>query len=297
MNNFLDLSNINIVSNSFLSEDIFPILRGLSPLSIRILNGSGRILNIDRGVEALHEGDNPRDLYFIRKGAVSISKDYGKKRQTIASLNVGDIFGEFAILRNKPRYASVFTTEACEIVCINATAVHQVIEADQAFKERLQSTLSQRMLNSFLFTHPIFQTLPDNLRFKFSKDLQTEHISIDRQLLIQGKITQNITLILSGSIEIYHMNHLGKEHLIEIRRDHDVIGELSSNQGKDSAYSAISASDLDTLPLNQQTMLYIKKNHSETFKRLEIYIHKRAQHTAKRLLEQGQYISQSPNTL
>lgn len=288
MSDFLDLSNINIVSNEVLSEEQFPLLRGLSPLSLRILNGSSRVINIDEGVEALHEGDNPRDLYFIRQGSVCITKEHDKKRQRIATLNAGNVFGEFSILRNKPRYASVFTTEACEIICIHAAAVQQVIEADQVFKKRLQRILSQRILNSFLFTHPIFHTLPEQLRLKFSQDLTTTHLSMDSQLLMQGKSIQNMALILSGNIEIYHMDHAKKEHLVEIRRNHDVIGELSSNQGKKSAYSAIAASDLDLLDLNQHCMLYIKKNHPETLRRLEIYIHKRAQHTAKRLQEQSQ---------
>ncbi|MBL1352872.1 MAG: cyclic nucleotide-binding domain-containing protein [Zetaproteobacteria bacterium] len=285
MSDFLDLSNINIVTNSLLSEEEFPILKGLSPLNIRILNGSSRLVTIDQGVETLHEGDNPRDLYFIRTGCVSIAKEGGQQRKVLASLKSGDIFGEFAILRNKPRYASVYTAKACEIIRVNGSAVHQVLEADYSFKERLQSILSQRMLNSFLFSHPIFQTLPENLRLTFSKDLQTKFTACDTQLLTQGEETQTITLILSGNVEVYHTDALGKECLLEIRRNHDVLGELASNQGKTSAYSAIAASDLDILPLNQNAMQYIKKHHSETFKRLELYIHKRAQHTAKRLTE------------
>ncbi|MDQ6990640.1 MAG: cyclic nucleotide-binding domain-containing protein [Mariprofundaceae bacterium] len=287
MSDFLELSNINIVTRSLLSEDEFPILKGLSPLNIRILNGSSRLLEVDQGVETLHKGDNPRDLYFIRKGCVSIINDHGQQRDIIAKLGARNVFGEFSILRKKPRYASVYTNEASEIICISAPAVHQVIEANQAFKNRLQSLLSQRMLNSFLFKHPIFQKLPKNLRLQFSKDLKTIFMPVDSQLITQHEENKGILLILSGSVDIYHSDHSGKEHLIEIRRDHDVIGELTLNQGKTSAYSAIASSDLDIFPLDHQTMLYIKNNHPETLKRLETYIHKRAQYTAKRLSDKS----------
>jgi len=283
MSDFLDLSNINIVTKGLLSEEEFPILNGLSPLNIRILNASSQLLAIDQGVEALHEGDNPRDLYFIRQGSVSIVKETGEKRKILAHLKAGDLFGEFAILRNKPRYASVYTSEACEIVRVKAAAVHQVLEADQKFKERLQCILSQRILNSFLFSQPIFQTLPDPLRLQFSQDLTTTFIPCDSQILTQGEKTTGITLIISGNVEIYYKNPEGKEQLLEIRRNYDVIGELATHQGNASAYSAIAASDLDVLVLNKKAMLYIKQQHNESFKRLERYIHKRAQHTAKRL--------------
>jgi len=285
MSDFLDLSNINIISNNLISEDKFPILRGLSPLNIRILNGSSRLIDIDQGVETLHEGDNPRDLYFIRKGCVSIAKGTGQQRKNIACLKSGDIFGEFAILRNKPRYASVYTAETCELVRVSAPAVHQVLEADHDFKDRLQRILSQRLLNSFFFSHPIFQTLPGELRLKYSQDLETGFLYCDTEVLKQGEECKGIAFLLSGNVEVYHKDAMGKEHLLEIRRNHDVLGELSSNKDNGSAYSAIAASDLDILQLNQNVLVYIKKSHPETLKRLELYIQKRAQLTAKRLSE------------
>jgi len=287
MSDFLDLSQINIATKGLLSEEEFPILRGLTPLNIRILNASSRLLDIEQGVEALQEGDTPRDLYFIRKGRVSIAKESGQQRKAIASLKAGDIFGEFAILRNKPRYASVYTAEPCEVIRVKSAAVHQVLDADQKFRERLQQTLSQRMLNSFLFSHPIFQTLPNDLRLKFSHDLKAMFIPSDTDILTQDNETNGIILIISGNVEIYHRNTEGKEYLLEVRRNQDVIGELATQQGKKSAYSAVAASDLDILSLNANAMLYIQQHHSETFKRLEHYIHKRAQHTAKRLKEKA----------
>jgi len=285
MSDFLDLSNINIVTNSLLSEEKFHVLRGLSPLNMRILNGACRLIDVAQGVETLHEGDTPRDLYFIQQGYVSISKEIGHERKVITTLKAGDIFGEFAILRNKNRYASVYTSASSQIIRVTADAIRQVLEADQGFQERLQSILAKRMLNSFLFCHPIFQTLPEHLRQLFSQDLEIICTSCDTRILSQGEETHGITLIISGSVEVYHTDASGKEHLLEIRRNHDVLGELAIEEGKKSAYSATAASDLDLLPLNNQAMLYIKNKHAETFKRLEVYIHKRAQLTAKRLSE------------
>ena len=285
--NFLDLSNINITSNLLLSENDFPVLRGLTPLSLRILNASARLIQVAKGVEVLHEGDSARDLSFIRSGRVSIAKESGAQRKILAHLNKGDVYGEFGILRNKARYASVYSTEHCEIIRIDAAAVQQVLDADKQFKTQLNKILSQRILNSFFFSHPIFQTLSEDFRQQLSLSLEMRPFHRDARLFTQGEKPKGITLIISGSVEIYCFDHNKHESLVEVRRDHDVLGELATQQGKELAYSAVAATDLDTLQLDLHAMKLIKQIHTETFKRLELYINKRAQLTASRLKEQA----------
>jgi len=284
---YLDLSNINISTPALLSKQAFPILKGLSPLSLRILNASSRLIHVSKGVEILHEGDFPRDLYFIKEGRVSISKESGQQKKTLSYLQKGHVYGEFGVLRNKLRYASVYTTDNSEIIRIDASAVQQVLDADQSFKEALNTILSQRMLNSFFFSHPIFQMLPEDLRIQLSRTLTTISHPRDSRLFTQGDTPNGIILIISGTAEVYCLDSHQQESLLEIRRDDDVLGELATKEGEKLAYSAIAASDLDVLELHAQQMKQIRQVHPETFKRLEVYIHKRAQRTASRIKEQA----------
>ncbi len=286
MSDYLDLSNINVSTQIFLDDDVFPILKGLSPLNMRILNSASTLLHINQDVETLHKGDYPRGLYFIRKGSVSVHKARQKEDKNIAKLSQGDIFGEFAILRKKAHYASIYTLEDSEIIRVNADAVLQVTEADKAFKQRLQQVLSQRILNSFFFSHPIFQTLSHELRLAFSHKFQVSTVAADTVLFQQGTQPQGLFLILSGTVEIYRKQQQ-TDRLLEIRRDHDVLGELAANQGKEAAYSAIASSALDLLIVDKEAMMYIRQQHPETFKRLEIYMRKRAEHTQRALLSVG----------
>lgn len=284
---FLDLSGINTPrsSQTALSAEEFPILKCLSPLSLRILNDASRTIHVSKGVEMVHEGDTPHDLYFIKSGKISIAKQHGQKVKILAQLSKGEVYGEFGILRQKSRFASVYTASACEIVRVELSAVQQVLDADSHFKAALNKILSQRMLDSFFFSHPVFKTLPEDTRIQISKELPVHFYSRDSRLFVQGEKPQGIFLILSGEVEIHYLNRNRNDILLEIRRDNDLIGELATKNGTSLAYSAVAASDLDALLLDSAAMKIMHDHHPETFKNLENYINTRAMHTTNRLKE------------
>jgi len=282
---FLELSGINSHSSprTILSEDAFPILRGLSPLSLRILNDSSRLTHVSKGVELLHEGDKPHDLCFIKSGNVSIVKKSTGKLKVLTQMGQSEVFGEYGILRKKTRYASVFTTEASDIIRIELSAIEQVLDADPRFNERLNKLLNQRMLDSFFFSHPIFSNMSHDTRIELTKELKVHTYGHNTRLFTQGEKPTGVYLILSGEVEVHYLNHNRDEILLEIRRDNDLIGELAAKNGTSLAYSAISASDVDTLHLDARTMKLMRDHHPATFNILQQYINKRAEKTAERL--------------
>ncbi len=284
---FLDLSGINTPRSSqgALCAEDFPILKDLSPLSLRILNDASRTMRVSKGVELVHEGDAPHDLYFIKRGKMSIAKQFGQQIKILTSLSKGETYGEFGILRQKSRFASVYAAEASEIVRVELSAVHQVLDADPHFKTALNKILSRRMLDSFFFSHPVFKSLPEDTRIQISKELPVHFYSRDTRLFAQGEKPQGIFVVLSGEVEVHYLNRNRDDILLEIRRDNDLVGELASKNGTSLAYSAIAASDLDVLLLDNATMKIMHEHHPETFKKLENYINTRASRTAERLKE------------
>lgn len=284
---FLDFSGINTsrLSQAALCAEDFPILKDLSPLSLRILNDASRTIHVSKGVEMIHEGDSPHDLYFIKSGKMSIAKQLSQKVKILATLSKGEVYGEFGILRQKSRFASAYTAEASEIVRVELSAVQQVLDADPHFRTALNKLLSQRILDSFFFSHPVFKSLPEDTRIQISKELPVQFYSRDSRLFMQGEKPQGVFLILSGEIEIHYLNRNRDDILLEIRRDNDLVGELAAKNGTSLAYSAIAASDLDVLLLDTAAMKIMHNHHPETFKDLENCINTRAARTAKRFTE------------
>ncbi len=286
-NDFLDLSGIRGVDEKkgFLSEAEFPILEGVSPLSMRILNNASRLMHVSKGVEMLHEGDTPHDLYFIKEGAVAIGRQAATQFKVIAQLKSGEIYGEFGALRKKSRYVSVYTVEPSIIIRVELSAIQQVLEADSSFHDRLESLLKQRMLDSFFFSHPVFHLLPEPERKELAKTLPIQFHNRNDRIFTQGKKAQGVYLIVSGEVEVRYTNRSGEERLLEIRRDNDLLGEVANKNGTEVAYSAIASSDVDMLILDRNTMKIMRDQHSKTFENLENYINKRAERMVLRLRE------------
>jgi CRP-like cAMP-binding protein len=283
---FLDLSGVHDPrGQETLDAARFPILDGMSPIYLRVLNGASRVMHVSKGVEMLHEGDTPHDFYFIYSGKLDIGKHVDGKLKRVAQLNPGDVYGEFGALRKKSRYTSVFTAESSSIIRVELSTVQQIMEADSAFRERLEKLLRQRMLDSFFFSHPAFRELPANIREPMARNLPTQYVERGNRLFSQGDAPMGIHLIISGEAEVRHTKASQEETLLESRRDGDILGELTQHQGKELAYSAIATSDLDTLPINKQLLQTIREKHPATGKALEAYISQRAARTIQRLKE------------
>jgi len=286
-NDYLELSGIHGESKNSetLTGEEFPILEGLSPLSLRILNRASRTMNVSKGVEMLHEGDTPHDLYFIKHGKMAVGRQSGTQLKVIAELGAGEIYGEFGALRRKARYASVHTAEFSVIIRVELSAVQQVLEADSEFHKRLEALLTQRMLSSFFSSHPVFHALSEKERSGLAGLLPIHFYERNSRIFSQGKKPQGIYLILSGEVEVSYRTRSKEERLLEIRRDNDILGEVANKNGTELAYSAVAVSDVDILVLDPTAMKMLHDKHPQSFKNLEAYINKRASRTVLRLKE------------
>ena len=63
--------------------------------------------SFDKGNIIFSEGQFGREMYIILEGEVEIFRTIDNKEKTLAILKSGDIFGEMAIIENRPRSASV----------------------------------------------------------------------------------------------------------------------------------------------------------------------------------------------
>ncbi len=286
---FLDLSGVRPPSKldgDTFNDSTFPILQGISPIHVKILKNSARLMHVSKGVEMLHEGDSPHDLYFVESGKLAVAKKVGGQTKVIAQLLPGSVYGEIGALRKKVRYASVYTTEPSRIYRIDMPAVQQVLEVDAVFKERLSKMLHERMLDSFFFSHPVLQKLTAEERKALGQHLKTVYFETNTTIFAQGNKPNGVYLIISGEVEVRHRaSATGPDILIEIRRGNDVLGEVSVKNGTALAYSAIAASDTDLLHLDEKVMKMLAANFKVVHSALETFFKHRAERTVERLKE------------
>jgi|JI102314DRNA_FD_contig_81_1010344_length_2172_multi_2_in_0_out_0_2 CRP-like cAMP-binding protein len=91
------------------------------------------------------EHEPGRELYIIQSGKVKISKIVNNNEVMLAVLQTGDIFGEMAILDNKPRSASAVAFGYTDVLAINKANFEGMVKAQPQLASRLITILSERI--------------------------------------------------------------------------------------------------------------------------------------------------------
>ncbi|OIP98815.1 MAG: hypothetical protein AUK35_09400 [Zetaproteobacteria bacterium CG2_30_46_52] len=256
---FLELSGVNHnVMHDELNAEKFPILQGLSPLSLRVINQSARVMKIGEGVEMMHAGDTPHDLYFISKGLFRVARLHDGQMQNIAELGVGQLFGEYGALRGKTRFASVYAAEPSTVIRVDLNAVQQVLEADDELKQRIYALMQARLLKSFIFGHDAFGHISDASRDIIAESLKIREAKRDDIIFQAGDAATCFYIILSGEAEIC-VGDEKNQVILEIRRDNEVLGEARAENGTKYAYTVRAANSLDLLVLDKAAMNLIHR--------------------------------------
>ena len=91
------------------------------------------------GEMVIREGDSGRSVYVILDGQVRVfTKDNGDNELELATLGVGQFFGEMSFVSGKPRSSSVAALELSVVVELSYDSMAKVIEQNQAVKEVLE---------------------------------------------------------------------------------------------------------------------------------------------------------------
>lgn len=86
------------------------------------------------------------ELYIIQKGHVKITKILNDNEVLLAVLKEGDMFGEMALLENKPRSASaIVTEEGCQLLAVNRQNFNHMVATQPQLIARLTTTFADRI--------------------------------------------------------------------------------------------------------------------------------------------------------
>lgn len=85
------------------------------------------------------------ELYIIQQGSIKITKIVDDSEVLLAVLKPGDIFGEMALIENKPRSASAIAYEDTTLLSINKSNFSQIIAAQPQISERITTLFAERI--------------------------------------------------------------------------------------------------------------------------------------------------------
>jgi serine/threonine protein phosphatase PrpC len=107
-------------------------------------------LKVEAGTKIVREGDRSDHLYVIVEGGVSVEREGAK----LATLGPGSHFGEMALLNQRPRSATVVSTEPTRLLCLERTSFHALMGHEPSiatkFLWKFAQTLSLRLDDAYM---------------------------------------------------------------------------------------------------------------------------------------------------
>ncbi len=109
------------------------------------------------------EGDPGEQMFIIIQGAVEIRKrTSASTARTLSTFKPGDVFGEMAIIENKPRSATAVATTASRMLVLNEPLFLAMIERNPDFARKMIQVLSERLRKANLLIQNLTITNREN---------------------------------------------------------------------------------------------------------------------------------------
>src|SRR5580692_8622008 len=123
-----------------------PLFLQLAPREMAELQAVGREMKFSPDQEIFKEGDIGDGVYVVKDGQVQISGLVGKDvRHVFSRIPPGEIFGEMAVLENKPRSASAVAVGDTVVYFINRDEMLKLVEGSPLLAMNLLREISHRL--------------------------------------------------------------------------------------------------------------------------------------------------------
>ena len=107
-----------------------PFFGAVTDESIALILSQSQTLHLQAGEYFFHQGEKGDSLYLLEKGDIAIFKTCNGREYTLRTADVGDCFGELALIDLTPRSASVRAQTPCTAIKIPASALHSLYQHD-----------------------------------------------------------------------------------------------------------------------------------------------------------------------
>ena len=126
--------------------DECPLFKPLAPPELQALRQAAQERRYAPEQEIFKEGDTGDGVYVVKDGEVEISGLVGHNvRHTFSRVKPGEIFGEMAVLENKPRSASAVAAVETTIYFIPRDAMLKLVETSPLLALGLLREISNRL--------------------------------------------------------------------------------------------------------------------------------------------------------
>jgi len=203
------------------------------------------------GATIIKEGEEGDNFYVIDDGLC----DLYKGNEKLGRIGKGASFGEYALLYNRKRLATVKAVGKVKLFSIDRMTYRRTL---------MMSTLSRRQkFYSFLDKVPLLQTMSEWERENIADVMQVATFSDNEPIMRQGDIGDKFYIIMEGEARVLNKNN---EHLCTLKPS-DYFGELALLDDRPRAATVVAKGELKCAVLTREAFNRILGPYEEVLRR------------------------------
>ncbi|HUQ07656.1 MAG TPA: cyclic nucleotide-binding domain-containing protein [Kofleriaceae bacterium] len=211
------------------------------------------VKQFDPGEIIIREGDPGDACYVIAHGAVVVqrrSEDGNSEPVELARLADGSMFGEFALLADRRRHATVVALSEVEIFEIPRLLLRELAAVFPEVGPALERFYRERLLANLLRTTPLFTLVPEEHRPALLARFHPLHADSGQAIVRQGDRAGGLYLIVLGAVEVVRKVGERRAVVLATLGEGAYFGEMSLLSGEMASASVVAAGpcELAVLP-------------------------------------------------
>jgi CRP-like cAMP-binding protein len=149
----------------------------------------------------------------------------------VAELEPGSFFGEFAVLSDQRRHASVTAIEPVELLEIRRDLIDELVAAHPGVARTLRTFYRERLLQTLLATAPFFARLSAKERGAIAERFRPRRFGRGAQIIEEGAPGGGLYLILVGEVDVVRSGKDGAIVKLGTLGEGSYFGEMSLLRG------------------------------------------------------------------
>jgi CRP-like cAMP-binding protein len=118
-----------------------PLFAGLSKKQLSQVATIADELDFKAGKQLIREGGAGREFFVLLEGSADVTRD-GKK---LATRSAGDFFGEIALVCDRPRVATVTTTEPSVALVVTESNFRKLVRQSPDIALKVMQAVGERL--------------------------------------------------------------------------------------------------------------------------------------------------------
>ncbi|PKN45991.1 MAG: hypothetical protein CVU59_07440 [Deltaproteobacteria bacterium HGW-Deltaproteobacteria-17] len=260
-----------------------PLLRELDEDSREALRRQVSTATYEPGTVLFHEGDAGNSLFLIIDGEVRVSKlqPSGEERE-ISLLNAGEFFGEFALLTDQKRHASITTVVRTTVLEISKKTVQEIGKKHPAILEVIKKFYRSRLQDLMIKNLTFFNLISAEKRAQYLTDIHFHRFAAGTSIIKQGSKGGGFFLILLGEVEVVveaEGETDGKEavpeKVLSVLGEGEYFGEMALLKRKPAMASVRSRTFVEIVQIPAKIFFQILADHPPIWRQMQEEVEKR----------------------